>query len=1008
VLISNRHFDAFLKCRTKAHFTFSSPRTGEPSHPIGDWQGHIAENYQKSCRDYLRSVSGADCFVGTPRPEDLRNAKYALILQPLITAQDVESHVHALELVAVPTQKGRSTYAPIRFVPFEKISMHYKLMLAFDALVLWKASGQMPTKGTIIHGLQHTILRLRLDTLIHEVQSLVGKLRALLSESSPPDPILIKHCSECEFETYCRKRVTEKDDLSLLDSLSVTDRAKLNAKGIFTVTQLAYTFRPRRRPKRLASRKEKYHHALRALAIRDHKIHIVGKPELAIKGTPVYLDVEGMPDRDFYYLIGLRIPEGPLQYSFWADEVSDEEGIWRSLLSVLARIENPVLIHYGAYETTFLKRLTRRYPDSTPDSSYVNTLITRGVNLLGITYSQIYFPTYSNRLKEVARYLGFQWSHPAASGLQSLVWRQQWEETRDIYIKQILTTYNREDCEALEVVTRAVERVAVFAEGRCSVSGDANEVCVHSEDVQNVSKWRKFTSSLPVLEEINEAAHWDYQRDRVYVRNSDWRRRSNASRTVPRTVKPRINRVVLCSAPPRCPQCGGKKLKAGLEKSKIVYDLHIGKTSIKRWIVKYLFHNYDCLRCGAELYPPERTWRRGKYGWNLIAFLIYEIVELCVPQRVTTRQVNRLFGLTLARSSVGEQKRAAARLYEETRQTLLRRIVEGTLVHADETPIVVQGKRGYVWVFCNFDDVVYFYSESREAETMQTLLKGFKGVLVSDFYPAYDSMDCPQQKCLIHLMRDLNDDMLKNPYDDELRQIVQQFGELLKQIVDTIDRHGLKKRFLNKHLGGVERFYKWLFNRQWQSEVAAKCKQRFEKNRKKLFTFLSYDGVPWNNNNAEHAMKAFAALRDVIEGTTTASGIEEYLVLLSVSETCRYKDLDVLEFFLSREKDIDVFLKSCGRTRAQPDRSNEKPTQDRIVQTALEILAVHPAGIGFASLVERLHGLLPNESENTIRIYSEKLSAWRPQEVYKPARGIFRLTRFRETETTDVETNSAT
>ena len=99
---------------------------------------------------------------GTPRPEDLRNAKYPLILQPLITAQDAESHVHALERAAVPTLKGRSSYVPIRFVPF-------------DALVLWKASGQMPTKGTFIHGLQHAILRLRLDTLIHEVRSLVGK-----------------------------------------------------------------------------------------------------------------------------------------------------------------------------------------------------------------------------------------------------------------------------------------------------------------------------------------------------------------------------------------------------------------------------------------------------------------------------------------------------------------------------------------------------------------------------------------------------------------------------------------------------------------------------------------------------------------------------------------------------------------------------------------------------------------------------------------------------------------
>src|SRR5258708_36261844 len=121
-----------------------------------------------------------------------------------------------------------------------------------------------------------------------------------------------------------------------------------------------------------------------------------------------------MPDRDFYYLIGLRIPAGPLQYSFWADEVSDEEGIWRSLLSVLGNIDNPVLIHYGAYETIFLKRLARRYPDSTPDSSSISTLIARRVNLLGITYSQIYFPTYSNRLKEVARHLGLQWSHAAS------------------------------------------------------------------------------------------------------------------------------------------------------------------------------------------------------------------------------------------------------------------------------------------------------------------------------------------------------------------------------------------------------------------------------------------------------------------------------------------------------------------------------------------------------------------------------------------------------------------
>jgi predicted RecB family nuclease len=410
-------------------------------------------------------------------------------------------------------------------------------MLAFDALVLWKASGQMPIKGMIIHGLQHTTLGLKLDVWVHEAESLVGKLRALLTEGSQPDPVLIKHCSECSFEACCRKKVTEKDDLSLLGGLGTTDRAKLNSKGIFTVTQLAYTFRPRRRPKHLASRRERYHHALKALAIRDRKIHVVGTPEFAVTGTPVYLDVEGLPDLGFYYLIGLRLPEGSsfLQHSLWADERRDEEKIWRSFLDIVQRVDNPVLIHYGAYETIFLKRLATRYLASTADTDYVDALIKRAVNLLAVTYSQIYFPTYSNGLKEVARHLGFQRSHPSASGLQSLVWRQQWEETGDPLLKQTIITYNKEDCDALELVMHAVDRVAIFAarpDQTDTNANSANEVCVHSEDVQKASKWRKFTSSVPALEAINEAAHWDYQRDRVYVRSAKTtvtRKRDNLS-----------------------------------------------------------------------------------------------------------------------------------------------------------------------------------------------------------------------------------------------------------------------------------------------------------------------------------------------------------------------------------------------------------------------------------------------------------------------------------------------
>ncbi|MGB9436261.1 MAG: hypothetical protein WBQ89_28685, partial [Candidatus Acidiferrum sp.] len=140
------------------------------------------------------------------------------------------------------------------------------------------------------------------------------------------------------------------------------ERTDFNSKGIFTVTQLSYTFRPRRRPQGLRSKKERYHHSLKALAIREKKIHIVGNPELKIQGTSVYMDVEGLPARDFYYLIGIRFKESDsvVQHSLWAESPTDEGNVWREFLSKLMEIENPVLIHYGSFETVYLKRMRQR------------------------------------------------------------------------------------------------------------------------------------------------------------------------------------------------------------------------------------------------------------------------------------------------------------------------------------------------------------------------------------------------------------------------------------------------------------------------------------------------------------------------------------------------------------------------------------------------------------------------------------------------------------------------
>jgi len=325
-------FQAYLKCPTKCWLRFTcEPPTGNP---YAEWVQTENESYRTDSAKWLVANAPADeCAppLGSSRREEahysaetLKTAKWRFALdlpvrielrssrgneaqtsspeisQSLLTsAATIETRLHAVERVPSEGRGKPAQFVPIRFVFRNKLTKDDRLLLAFDALVLSQALGREVSLGKIIHDDAHSTLKVRTLAPAGEVRKRLDKIAALLSNPAPPDLVLNRHCAECEFQTRCRKIAVEKDDLSLLSSMSAKERQKFRSKGIFTVTQLSYTFRLRRRPKRQRDKREKYHHSLKALAIREKKIHIVGSPELKIEGTPVYLDVEGLPDRDF-------------------------------------------------------------------------------------------------------------------------------------------------------------------------------------------------------------------------------------------------------------------------------------------------------------------------------------------------------------------------------------------------------------------------------------------------------------------------------------------------------------------------------------------------------------------------------------------------------------------------------------------------------------------------------------------------------------------------------------
>jgi predicted RecB family nuclease len=911
MLITDEVFQAFLVCENKSYLKLTGDVGSQRE--FTEWERSRFEVFKQKCLDKLRSNFGEyERPSDILSPQIIKKIKCNFIVDCVLKAQEFQSHIDAFERLTTP-ENVNILLIPIRFIPNEKITKNDKLLLAFDAFILSTTYGKIPIFGKIMHGVEKKIVRIELARLMEIVKTIINKITAQLANLKPPQLILNKHCPACEFQLRCRQIAIEKDELTLLSGMTQKERKRQHNKGIFSVTQLSYTFRARRRPKRLASKKEKYSHALKALAIRENKIHIAGKLEFNMKGNPVFLDVEGNPDQDFYYLIGLRFKRSDsyARYSFWANQTSDEKEIWISFIKILSKIVTPQLIYYGHYEKLFLNRMKERYSLVARDALLLDKLISESVNILSVIYACIYFPTYSNNLKDIAQYLGFQWSESTASGLNSLIWRSQWESSKDTSLKQRLITYNAEDCEALERVTKTI---SLLCEKQANIANSTDNSIVYTDSLKRDNPYHlgrnKFL--MPEMEYINQSAYWDYQRDKVYVKSSQQLKRSSKKIHISRARKGLpINDVVDCQPPIYCPKCKATDIRRWEKASKIVYDLKIDQdqASIKRWIVKYYFHRYKCYRCKATFYSQQRPWTKSKFGSGFLAYIIYQNIELRISQQTIAKSINQLFGFNLNLSMFNEQKTRTARIYKETYDRILNNIVHGKLIHVDETTVSIKGETAYVWVFTSLEEVVYIYKETREGDFLQELLQEFNGVLVSDFYSAYDSVNCPQQKCLIHLIRDFNDDLVKHPFDEELKSLIREFTILLKPMVETVDRYGLKASYLINHKPFVEKFFKKLSNQNYNSEAALKYKKRFEKYHNKLFTFLDYDGIPWNNNNAEHTIKAFAMLRKVIGGSSTENGMHEYLILFSICETCKYKGISFLDFLQSGEKDIDIFIK---------------------------------------------------------------------------------------------------
>jgi predicted RecB family nuclease len=591
--ITTEIIQAYAVCPRKA-FLSLHPDPGSASrasHP------YVQILEQRASVNRARHMEAIQQQFRDARPYDpnlLGDGRSALI-DAIIRTGDLEAHCDSLSKVKAKSLLGRYGYEPTIVVGTQSLTLEQKTAISFAGYVLGQIQHHLPAAGTLVNREGQT-RRIHLTGSYKNIGTMIDAMRGWLANSSvePPPIVLNKNCPYCPFRNECTERAIKDSNLSLLDRMTPKLIKKYQKRGIFTVQQLSFLFRPKRSRKK--PRCAKFSPELQALALRTNKTYLNEIPSYERPPVEIFLDIEGIPDERFNYLIGILIVNrgsAAVYQSFWADSRDHEQRVWSELLAAIAPYPGAPIYHYGTYEAKAIRHFDQCYGGA-PE-----VLTKRLVNVNSWIYGKIYFPVRSNRLKDLGKFLGTQWSSPEASGLQALVWRHRWEETGDDHYKRSLLIYNQEDCRALSLLVETVSDLKNRIEINPAV------------DLADLPK----KPATGTGEEIHKQFDWicrsaraDYDRTKISLRrrasSNDLKGEEGGRKGPPRykrLIPRRAGRIIQLRARRNCPRHDGSPLeKTGRIAARTVIDLAFSKNGCRKTIVKYQGPIVYCSKCGHD------------------------------------------------------------------------------------------------------------------------------------------------------------------------------------------------------------------------------------------------------------------------------------------------------------------------------------------------------------------------------------------------------------------------
>ena len=340
-----------------------------------------------------------------------------------------------------------------------------------------------------------------------------------------------------------------------------------------------------------------------------------------------------------------------------------------------------------------------------------------------------------------------------------------------------------------------------------------------------------------------------------------------------------------------CPCCGGPLQRCQRKRTRTIEDI---PEEIEPVVTEHTIWRDYCPTCKKHVEPvvPDALPRAtiGHYLIALTAWLHYGL-------GVTIDQIVDILGYHLQTELTPGGLIDAWRRLSEILVAWYDQIAEeaknSTHLHADETGWRINGQGCWLWCFANDRNCYYMIEYCRGSPVLQKFFtEAFDGVLITDFWAAYDSVDAAdRQKCLPHLLRELEKVDLRNDsaewraFAKKLRRLLRDGIRLRKRPDFALKRYQSRIDRLNRRVGQMA-------HEEHADADAKRLTKRLRRYGEYIFTFLDYPYVPADNNFGERQIRPAVILRKNSQSNRSDRGAASQAVLMSVYRTLKLRGLN--------------------------------------------------------------------------------------------------------------------